>query len=189
MSSDRPVSIAYWGGPGTGKSSYARGFYNYYRTEYPGKVTKFVREYPTDWLNNNSLEDWHFQKHVQEHFIEQQSIREIAALESDVLVTECPVPLCCFWAKLHGDSDENIAKYDSYARTWFPSYNINVLMASPNTYFPFERLDIRPTYPMAKAAHSDIIDYFFKIGGSTFLAVYTEDIDAVNQEIMKLIEG
>lgn len=150
------IRIAMWGGPSSGKSTLAKALFNYIKSREPDHSIGLVREYATEWLTINSIADWVDNSNIQYKFAEEQVKREVIT-ESDIMITDCPVPLCNYWAGVHPtlpmDKAKKLHKLTSF---WASQYHVNVLLPEPNILYPYLSTDIRPEVEEAREHHANI---------------------------------
>lgn len=156
------VRIGMWGGPSAGKSKLANALGRYLKDVCPNLSVTVIREYATEWLRKHSVDTWVTTDNIQLEFTEQQVMRELGCI-SDIMITDCPVPLCCYWGIQHpklSDTDKERLSY--LGETWAAQYHVNVLLPTPGSLYTYQDSEIRPKKADAIRKHQGIRDMFMK---------------------------
>lgn len=189
MTNTPQIRIAMWGGPSSGKSVHAEALRNYFNLKIPALSTSYVREYATEWLKKYSISKWLDTPDIQYTFTEAQIKREIKQ-ETDILITDCPVPLCYYWAKQHPNlSAAKEAKLEKLATFWASQYHLNLLLPSPGLLYPYQETKIRPTEEESRSHHAGISSIFHTLlADDTKFIVDTSNIVTTADQVLKFLE-
>lgn len=189
MDNTPQIRISMWGGPSSGKSAHAEALYNYIKFKFPALSVSYIREYATEWLNNNSVNRWINTPDIQYTFTENQVKREIKS-DTDIMITDCPVPLCYYWAKEHPSlSKEKEDKLEKLATFWSNQYHLNLLLPPPGLLYPYQQTSIRPTEEDS-VKHHNKITYLFNtlLPDHTKFIVDTSKIIITVEKVLSSLE-
>lgn len=172
--------ICLYGGPGTGKSTQAA--YLFYLLKAAGVNAELVTEYVKQW----AWEDRKPLKYDQFYFFGQQARREYSLFgKVDVLVTDSPVPLCGYYAKLYGTQAQSRCLADMI-RTYY-----GMVLESGATYHhvflrrltPYDPTGRFETAEEALAIDRDMRAYLTSIG------IAFDDVDATGEAVGRWAGG